>query len=65
MPLTDTDINPGQHNNLILISCSTKAGASPKALEHQDIRWVTPTDMRQMPFCPADSGLIEKLFPKT
>lgn len=56
---------PEKTINLILISCSPKAGSSPKALEHQDIRWVTPTDMRQMPFCPADSELIEKLFPKT
>ena len=47
---------------LTLISCSPKHGSIPKALEHQQIRWVTVPEMRGMPFAPADSELIDKLF---
>ena len=47
---------------LTLISCSPKSGSIPKALEHQQIRWVTVPEMRGMPFAPADSELIDKLF---
>ena len=53
---------PEKTIRLILISCSPKLGSIPQALEHQQIRWVTVSEMRGMPFAPADSELIDKLF---
>ena len=53
---------PEKTIRLTLISCSPKPGSIPKALEHQQIRWVTVSEMRGIPFAPADSELIDKLF---
>ena len=53
---------PEKTIRLTLISCSPKRGSIPQALEHQQIRWVTVHEMRGMPFAPADSELIDKLF---
>ena len=53
---------PEKTIRLILISCSPKPGSIPQALEHQQIRWVTVSEMRGMPFAPSDSELIDKLF---
>ena len=53
---------PEKTIRLILISCSPKPGFVPKALEHQQIKWVTVSEMREMPFAAADSELIGKLF---
>jgi len=47
---------------LTLISCAPKAGSEPKALEHQQIRWVTRSEMECLDFAGADRELIEKLF---
>jgi len=47
---------------LILISCSPKSDSVPKALEHQQIRWVTREEMDGLPFAPADRDLIQKGF---
>ena len=55
---------PEKTIRLTLISCSPKSGSIPKALEHQQIRWVTVLEMRTMPFAAADSELIDKLFPE-
>lgn len=49
---------------LTLIACSPKSGSTPTALEHSEIAWVTPAEMRSMPFAAADAELIEKLFPE-
>jgi 8-oxo-dGTP diphosphatase len=53
---------PERTIRLILISCTPKAGSVPVALEHQQIRWVTRTEMDALVFSPADRELIEKLF---
>lgn len=53
---------PEKTIRLTLISCTPKQGSNPRALEHQQIRWVTPKEMKSMPFCPADRDLIQKLF---
>ncbi len=53
---------PEKTIRLILISCSPKSGSVPKALEHQQIRWVTRAEMDSLAFAPADRELIEKLF---
>lgn len=53
---------PEKTIRLTLLECHPKSGSTPRALEHQAIRWVTLQDMRKMDFCPADTELIEKLF---
>ena len=51
---------PEKTIRLTLISCFPKSGSIPKALEHQQIRWVTRAKMDTMDFAPADRELIRK-----
>lgn len=53
---------PEKTIRLTLISCSPKSGSIPKALEHQQIRWVTRAEMDALDFAPADRELIQKQF---
>ena len=53
---------PEKTIRLTLISCSPKSGSMPKALEHQQIRWVTRAEMDAIDFAPADRELIQKQF---
>jgi len=53
---------PEKTIRLTLISCTPKPDSTPRALEHQQIRWVTPKEMESLPFCPADGDLILRLF---
>ena len=34
----------------------------PQKLEHNDIRWITPSEIPNYEFCPADEELLEKLI---
>ncbi len=52
---------PEKTIRLILISCSPKSGSVPKALEHQQIRWVTRAEMEALDFAPADRDLFPVL----
>ena len=52
---------PEKTIRLTLISCSPKSGSVPKALEHQQIRWVTRAEMDSLEFAPADRELIRRL----
>ena len=52
---------PEKTIRLTLIECMPKPGSVPKALEHQQIRWVTRSEMDALDFAPADRELIEKL----
>ena len=38
------------------------AEGTPKMLEHNDIRWVRPSEIPQYAFCPADEEILEKLM---
>lgn len=51
---------PEKTIRLTLISCSPKSGSIPRALEHQQIRWVTRAEMDTMDFAPADRELIRE-----
>lgn len=53
---------PEKTIRLTLIECTPKSGSVPRPNEHQDIRWVTRAEMEGMPFCPADTELIERIF---
>ena len=33
----------------------------PQKLEHNDIRWITPAEIAQYDFCPADEEILERL----
>ena len=33
----------------------------PKALEHNDLRWITVQEIDQLAFCPADEVILERL----
>ena len=37
------------------------AEGAPKQLEHQAILWITPSEWRNYPFCPADAELLEQM----
>lgn len=41
--------------------CSQLKGAEPKLLEHSAMAWVTPEEMKDYDFCPADIAVVEKL----
>ena len=34
----------------------------PKLLEHNDLRWITPKEIPQYDFCPADKEILERLL---
>ena len=33
----------------------------PRALEHNDLRWITVGEIDTLPFCPADQEILERL----
>lgn len=37
------------------------AEGTPKLLEHNDIRWITPSEIDQYPFCPADKEILNEI----
>lgn len=37
------------------------AAGTPTLLEHNDLKWVTPAEIGEYPFCPADKVILEKL----
>ena len=37
------------------------AEGTPKALEHNDIRWITTEEIDSLDFCPADEEILKKL----
>ena len=37
------------------------AEGTPKALEHNDIRWITTGEIDSLAFCPADEEILKKL----
>lgn len=40
---------------------ATIADGVPQKLEHNDIRWITPAEIRQYDFCPADVEILNKI----
>ena len=37
------------------------AEGEPQMLEHNDIRWITPLEIPQYEFCPADTEILERI----
>ena len=46
--------------HLTLFSAVIQSGI-PQKLEHNDIRWITPEEIPQYDFCPADTEILQKL----
>ena len=46
--------------HLTLFHASIATG-TPQVLEHNDIRWITPNEIDQYDFCPADEVILERL----
>ena len=40
---------------------ATIAEGIPQKLEHNDIRWITPAEIPQYTFCPADEEILQKI----
>lgn len=38
------------------------ADGKPKMLEHNDIRWITPAEIPEYDFCPADEEILKKII---
>jgi len=41
---------------------ATIAGGVPQKLEHNDIRWITPSEIPKYEFCSADEEVLNKLI---
>ena len=46
--------------HLSLYHCTIASG-TPQLLEHNDLRWILPSEISQYEFCPADSEILEQL----
>ena len=43
---------------------ATIAEGTPELLEHCDLKWITPKEIPQYTFCPADKDILEKITEK-
>ena len=41
---------------------ATIADGEPQKLEHNDIQWITPSEIPNFKFCPADEEILQKLI---
>lgn len=46
--------------HLTLFHCTISAG-QPQLLEHNDMKWITPAEIPNYDFCPADEEILKKL----
>ena len=47
--------------HLTLFNAVIKSG-EPQKLEHNDIKWITPAEISNYDFCPADVEILQKLM---
>lgn len=40
---------------------ATVAEGTPQKLEHHDIRWITPREIPEYAFCPADEEILKRI----
>ena len=41
---------------------ATIAEGEPQKLEHNDIKWITPSEITNYDFCPADEEILKKII---
>ena len=46
--------------HLTLFNATIEEGV-PQKLEHNDIKWITPVEITNFDFCPADDEILERL----
>ena len=46
---------------LTLLNCTIPVGYTPQALEHNDIRWIHPSEIDDFVFCPADTDILTEI----
>lgn len=51
---------PDMTVHLTLFHAAIQAGV-PRKLEHNDIRWITPSEILRYEFCPADEGILKRI----
>lgn len=56
-----THAYPDMTVHLTLFHASIAEG-TPKLLEHQALRWITPSEIAAYDFCPADEGILRKIL---
>ena len=49
--------------HLTLFNCTILRG-EPKLLEHTDMKWITPAEISNYEFCPADCEILKKIKEK-
>ncbi len=49
---------------LTLFNASISEG-TPRLLEHNDIRWISPPEIPEYDFCPADTEILQRLMQPT
>lgn len=47
--------------HLTIFNASIKDG-TPKLLEHNDIRWIAPSEIKNYEFCPADEEILKRIM---
>lgn len=55
-----THVYPDITVHLTLLRAVITEG-TPQKLEHNDIRWITPQEIGQYDFCPADVEILERI----
>ncbi|HAA15043.1 MAG TPA: 8-oxo-dGTP diphosphatase MutT [Cytophagales bacterium] len=58
--LDHTHQYPDRQVRLLTIQCQTQE--EPQALEHDELIWLKPEEMRQYPISPADEAVIDLLL---
>ncbi len=51
---------PDMTVHLTLFNAKIESG-TPVMLEHNDIKWITPAEIPNYDFCPADKEILEKI----
>lgn len=46
----------------LTLFCATIKEGAPKLIEHSDLKWITPAEIRNYDFCPADEGILQKII---
>ncbi len=46
--------------HLMLFHATVREG-TPKLLEHADMRWITPNEIKEYSFCPADEEILRRI----
>ena len=54
---------PDIHIRLTLFNCTIAQG-TPKLLEHHDLKWITPAQIPDFQFCPADKDILKMICQK-